>query len=136
MKKINYYYLVAGFLALLFSITHELNGQRALIPALYAGELDINTVTTFKYIWHIITAENSVFGIAFIIMAFYKEMEKVKFTAWMICAILVIRLLVIITTTLAMTGGQLGNLVIDIIAILVYTTIILLGTRVKTKSKI
>ena len=35
MKKINYYYL---------------NGQRALIPALYAGELDINTVTTFKYI--------------------------------------------------------------------------------------
>lgn len=33
MKKINYYYLVAGFLALLFSITHELNGQRALIPA-------------------------------------------------------------------------------------------------------
>lgn len=49
MKKINYYYLVAGFLALLFSITHELNG-RALIPALYAGELDINTVTTFKYI--------------------------------------------------------------------------------------
>ena len=40
MKKINYYYLVAGFL----------NGQRALIPALYAGELDINTVTTFKYI--------------------------------------------------------------------------------------
>ena len=50
MKKINYYYLVAGFLALLFSITHELNGQRALIPALYAGELDINTVTTFKYI--------------------------------------------------------------------------------------
>ena len=50
MKKINCYYLVAGFLALLFSITHELNGQRALIPALYAGELDINTVTTFKYI--------------------------------------------------------------------------------------
>ena len=88
MKKINYYYLVAGFLALLFSITHELNGQRALIPALYAGESDINTVTTFKYIWHIITAENSVFGIAFIIMAFYKEQEKVKFTAWLICAIL------------------------------------------------
>lgn len=51
MKKINYYYLVAGFLALLFSITHELNGQRALIPALYAGELDINTVTTFKYMY-------------------------------------------------------------------------------------
>ena len=88
MKKINYYYLVCRLLLVIFSITHELNGQRALIPALYAGELDINTVTTFKYIWHIITAENSVFGIAFIIMAFYKEQEKVKFTAWLICAIL------------------------------------------------
>ena len=50
MKKRKDDDLVAGFLALLSSITHELNGQRALIPALYAGELDINTVTTFKYI--------------------------------------------------------------------------------------
>ena len=41
MKKINYYYLVAGFLALLFSITHELNGQRALIPALYLSLIHI-----------------------------------------------------------------------------------------------
>lgn len=134
MKKINYYYLVAGFLAILFSITHELNGQQVLIPALYAGELDINTVTIFKYIWHIITAENSVFGIAFIIMAFYKEQEKVKFTAWLICAILLIRLFVIVATVLAMSGGQLSNLVVDIIAIIVYTTIILLGAR-RTKFK-
>lgn len=55
MKKINYYYLVAGFLALLFSITHELNGQRALIPALYAGGIrykyrnDIQVYLTYYY---------------------------------------------------------------------------------------
>ena len=73
MKKINFYYFVAGFLAILFSITHELNRQQVLLPALYTGELDITTVTTFKYIWHIFTAENFVFGIMFIIMAFYKE---------------------------------------------------------------
>lgn len=76
MKKINYYYLVAGFLALLFSITHELNGQRALIPALYAGELDINTVTTFKYIWHIITAENSVLVLLSLSWHFIKNRKK------------------------------------------------------------
>lgn len=132
MKKINYYYIVAGLLAVLFSITHELNGQRVLIPALYDGELDINTVTTFKYIWHIITAENSVFGIMFILMAFYKEQEKVIFSAWLICAILIIRLFIIVVTTLT-TGEHLGNLVIDIIAIIIYTIIILLGTRYKNK---
>ena len=94
MKKINYYYFVAGFLAILFSITHELNGQQVLLPALYTGELDITTVTTFKYIWHIITAENFVFGIMFIIMAFYKKQEQVRFAAWLICVILLIRLFV------------------------------------------
>lgn len=131
MKKVNYYYLVAGFLAILFSITHELNGQQISIPSLHAGKLDVNAVTTFKYIWHIITAENFVFGIAFIIMAFYKEMKNVRFSAWLICAILMIRLFVIVSTTLSMIGWQLTNLVVDIIAIMIYVMIILLGTRKK-----
>jgi hypothetical protein len=56
IKKTNYYYLVAGLLAILFSVTHELNGQHAVIPILSSNGLDINTVTTFRYIWHIITA--------------------------------------------------------------------------------
>ena len=135
MKKINYYYFVAGFLAILFSITHELNGQPVLLPALYTGELDITTVTTFKYIWHIITAENFVFGIMFIIMAFYKKQEQVRFAAWLICVILLIRLFVIVITTLMM-GGKMDNLGIDIIAIIVYTTIILLGTRAGNRIKV
>lgn len=127
MKKVNYYYLIAGFLAIIFSITHELNGQHSAIPALYSGKLDINTVTTFKYIWHIITAENFIFGIALIIMAFYKEIRNVRFTAWLICTILVTRLFVIAGTTLMINEGQL----IDVITITVYTIIILLGTRVR-----
>lgn len=134
MKKANYYYLVAGFLAILFSITHELNGQQAAIPALYAGNLDVNVVTTFKYIWHIITAENFVFGIAFILMAFCKEMKNVRSSAWLICAILIIRLFVIVGTTLIITGWQLSNLVVDIIAIIVYVMIILLGTKKRKHS--
>lgn len=131
MKKVNYYYLVAGFLAIVFSITHELNGQQISIPALYTGKLDVNAVTMFRYIWHIITAENFVFGIAFIIMAFYKEIKNVRFSAWLICAILMIRLFVIVGTTLTVVGWQLTNLVIDIIAIIVYVMIILLGTSKK-----
>lgn len=134
MKKVNYYYLVAGVLAILFSVTHELNGQQTYIPALHNGNLDVNAVTTFSYIWHIITAENFVFGIAFIIMAFCKEMKYVRFSALLICAILVIRLFVIVGTTLCTIGWQMTDLVVDIIAIIVYVTIIFLGTREKTKS--
>ena len=131
MKKANYYYLIAGFLAILFSITHELNGQHSAIPALHSGKLDINAITTFEYIWHIITAENFIFGITLIIMAFYKEIRNVKFTAWLICAILVTRLFVIVGIVLMIDEGQLINLMIDVIAIIIYTIIILLGTRVK-----
>lgn len=130
MRKINYYYLVAGLLAILFSITHELNGQHNAIPLLYSGNIDIHVATTFKYIWHIITAENLIFGITFIIMAFYKDAKNVKFTAWLISAILIIRLFVITCTTLMM-GGQIKDLLVDIIAIIIYTTIILFGTRSK-----
>lgn len=131
MEKVNYYYIAAGLLAILFSVTHELNGEHNTIPALFSGTLDINTTTTFKYIWHIITAENLIFGIAFIIMAFYKDKKNVRFAAWLICVILVTRLLVIVGTTLKMTGGQINDLMIDIIAIVIYTAIILVGTRIK-----
>lgn len=130
MKKVNYYYLIAGFLAILFSITHELHGQQTSLPALCARGLDVNTVTTFRYVWHIITIENCVFGIAFIIMSFCKRVKSIRFLAWFICVILIARLFVIISTTLIM-DGSLSNLGVDIIAIIIYVIIILLGTRVK-----
>lgn len=133
MRKINYYYLVAGLLAILFSVTHEFNGHHTTLPALYYGKLDINAIITFRYIWHIITAENFIFGIALIAMAFHKEIKNVRFTAWLICAILITRLFVIVGTTLIMTGGQLGHLLIDIIAIIVYVSIIRLGTKTKNE---
>jgi len=130
MKKLNYYYLIAGFLAILFSITHELHGQQTSIPALCARELDVNTVTTFRYVWHIITIENCVFGITFIVMSFCKRVKNIRFLAWLICAILITRLFVIISTTIIM-DGSLADLGVDIMAIIVYVIIILLGTRVK-----
>jgi hypothetical protein len=67
-------------------------------------------------------------------MAFHKEMKSVKLTAWLICAILIVRLFVIVCTTFTMTRGRVGELTIDIIAILIYVIIILLGTRAKKQS--
>lgn len=131
MKGINYYYIIAGLLAILFSVTHEINGHNNAIPAQFSGALDIHTVTTFKYIWHIITAENLIFGITFIAMAFYKERKGMRFIAWLICVILVARLLVITVTTIAISGCQINDIMIDIIAIVAYVAIILLGTRMK-----
>nr|WP_321520354.1 hypothetical protein [uncultured Macellibacteroides sp.] len=135
MKKVNYYYITAGLFAILFSITHELNGLQRVIPALSSGALDISAVTTINYIWHVITAENFIFGIAFIIMAFYRDRKNVRFSAWLICSILITRLFVIVGTTLIMTGGQINDLIIDIIAIVIYTAIILVGTRAKSDKK-
>lgn len=129
MRKANYYFLIAGFLAILFAVTHEIHGQRITIPSLYIGAVEMNTITTLKFVWHIITAENFIFGIAFIIMAFKKEIKNVRFTAWLICTILVIRLFVIAGTTLTISSGHLSDVIIDIIAISIYIVIIILGMR-------
>jgi hypothetical protein len=43
--------------------------------------------------------ENLVFGIAFIFMSFQSERSKSRFAAWMIAAILIVRLMVILGVT-------------------------------------
>jgi len=131
--KTNFYYLIAGILAIFFSITHELNGQSSVLPLLSSSPLDINNKVTLSFIWHIITAENFIFGFALLIMAFHKSSEKVRFTAWLICVVMVIRLIVIIVTTFSLRGFDLRDIWIDTIVIILYSTIILLGTMVKMK---
>ena len=127
----NYYYLVAGILAILFSISHAWNGQSVVLPTLNVEKISIETRTIFFYVWHIITAENMLFGIAFIIMAFYKDLSKVRFTAWMIALLMMVRLVVIIGGTLLFDASGLKNVLIDYIAIIVYVSIIILGIRIK-----
>ena len=92
----NYYYLVAGILAFLFSITHALNGQNTVLPSLNASSITTETKTIFFYVWHIITAENLLFGIAFLFMSFHKNLSKVKYAASIIAILLVIRWIVIL----------------------------------------
>jgi hypothetical protein len=129
----NYFYFVAGILGILFSFTHALNGQMAVLPLFEKFNQDLSLSITFFYLWHIITSENMIFAIAFLIMAFYKDLSQVKFTAWIISAIMIFRFFVIIGSTLLKNPTAFASSLVDGIAIIIYTGLIILGTRVKDK---
>ena len=133
IKVRNYYYLIAGVLAVLFAFTHAWNGQSAVLPTLGISPISVDTQTVFTYVWHIITAENLVFGIAFIFMSFQSERSKIRFAAWMIAAILIVRLMVILGVTAVVDVSGLMNSFIDSIAIVIYVALIILGTRIEKK---
>lgn len=134
IKIRNLYYLIAGVLAMLFAVTHVWNGQSAVLPALDSGAISMDTRTVFTYVWHIITAENLVFGIAFIFMAFQRERSKTRFAAWMISVILIVRLVVILGVTALLDVSKLAGTTIDSIAIVLYVALIILGTSMKKTS--
>lgn len=129
----NFYYLLAGVLAMLFAFTHAWNGQAAVLPTLDIKAISLSTLTVFTYVWHIITAENLVIGIAFMIMSFQLERSKIRLVAWMIVAILIVRLMVILGITALLDVSALTDILIDSVAILIYIALIILGTRMKKK---
>ncbi|MBX9781737.1 MAG: hypothetical protein K2X48_00450 [Chitinophagaceae bacterium] len=131
----NYYYLVAGILAVIFSITHALNGQTIVLPTLNVSTITVETKTIFFYVWHIITAENMLFGLVCLFMAFHKDLSRVRFSAWIIAILMIVRWLVIFGGTLLYNAEGLKNIVTDSIAIVIYVSLILLGIRVKDKQK-
>lgn len=133
IKVRNFYYLIAGVLAILFAVTHAWNGHSAVLPTLDIMTIFTDTRTVFTYVWHIITVENLVFGIAFIFMSFQSERSKVGFAAWMIAAILIVRLVVILGVTVLLNVSALSDTFIDSIAIVIYVALIILGTTMKKK---
>ncbi|WP_263575626.1 hypothetical protein [Paenibacillus vietnamensis] len=116
---------------MLFAVTHAWNGQSAVLPALGVGEISADTHTVFTYVWHIITAENLVFGIVFIIMSLKNDRSKIRFAAWMIVTILIVRLAVIVGVTAFHDVSALSDTLIDSIAIVIYVALVLIGTRMK-----
>ena len=54
----NYFYLIVGFLAVLFAVTHTLNGLETALPDLDGTSIDGSTKTIFTYAWHVIGIEN------------------------------------------------------------------------------
>jgi hypothetical protein len=141
MKKItskisaikNYYYLIAGILSIIFSFTHGWNVQTTVLPIVNASSIDLATKTIIFYVWHLITAENFVFGASFLVMAFYKDLSKVKFTAWFIAVMIIARWGVVFGSTLFKNINGLTDTFSDLIAIIIYVGLIILGTRVKNK---
>lgn len=129
----NYFYLTVGLLCILFAVTHTLNGTTTTLALLDNVEIENNAKVAFTYVWHIIGIENFVFGIALLIMAFRKNQLEVKFAAWLIIFILVMRWIVITFFTLSNNNGDLKQLIPDTIAIFVVIILLLLGTRVKMK---
>ncbi|MGE5431185.1 MAG: hypothetical protein ACM3QX_08930 [Syntrophomonadaceae bacterium] len=127
--KFNVYFLIVGILSILFSITHALNGHAAVLPLTEAADFGIVAKTTIFYVWHIITIENLIFGIAFLIMAFYKDSSKVKFAAWIIAIIILARWVIIFGSTLLKDIDGVNNIVIDSAAIMVFVGMIILGIR-------
>ncbi|WP_379141222.1 hypothetical protein [Paenibacillus sp. sgz500992] len=133
IKIKNYYYLIAGVLAILFAVTHAWNGQSVVLPTLFVNDIAMDTRIIFRYVWHIITAENLVFGIVFIILSFQSERSKIRSAAWTIALLLLVRLMVILGVTAFYDVSALTDTLIDSIAILIYVAFIILGIRMKGK---
>ncbi|MFX4263638.1 hypothetical protein ACOBQJ_15740 [Pelotomaculum propionicicum] len=131
--KVNIYFLIVGILSILFSFTHALNGHTTVLSLIDATNFEITMKTTIFYVWHIITVENLIFGIAFLVMAFYKDSANVKFTAWMVAIIILARWGIIFGSTLLKDFGGIKNTLIDSAAIIIFVGLIILGIRKKDK---
>lgn len=133
--KFNIYYLIVGILSILFCFTHVWSGHAVVLPLIDAANLETITKITIFYVWHIISIENLIFGIVFIVMAFYKDSTKVKFTAWTIAIIILARWITILGSSLLKDIDSLQNALIDSAAIIVFVALIILGIIKKDKAR-
>src|SRR5699024_12164387 len=97
-----------------------------------AMSTDVQTI--FTYVWHIITVENLIFGIVFFLMSFQSEQSSARLVAWVIAAILIVRLLVILGVTALINASALSYTLIDSFAIVLYFTLIILVTLMQIDS--
>ena len=87
-------------------------------------------MTVFTYQWYIIIAEQLVFGIALIIIAFQKIIAKIKIAVWVITAILFVRGVTTVVVTVSMGISNITNLLTSSIALFALFALMLLGNRV------
>ena len=64
----------------------------------------------------------------------FKDLSKVKFTAWFIAVIIIARWVVIFGSTLSQNINGLTDTLFDLIAIIIYVGLIILGTRIKDRT--
>lgn len=129
----NYFYLIVGFICLLSSITHTLNGLNTSLSILSNSIIDTDTQVVFTYIWHIIAAENIVFGMALLIMAFHKNRMTGKYIVWFIIAILAVRWVTITSVTLLNNFSNITKLIPESLVMWLIIILLWLGSKKKEK---
>lgn len=130
----NVFYLIAGLLLVVLAVTHTLFGLETALPILHGSDIDIGTITVFTFQLHMIGAQDLLYGIAALIMAFQKDMTKVKFVALLLTTILIARWGIMALVTVVY--GNIGtDLLTSSIAFLVVIMLLLLGVRKKDKGE-
>jgi len=137
MNKIrNYYFLIVGLLSVLFSVSHGWFGETTVLPLIESSNLDLSTRTAVFYTWHMSTAENFIFGIVFFIMAFYKDVTKLKFTVWLIVSIVVIRYAVFFVSTWIKNKSGINEAIPELVILIIYVVLILMGISRRKLKKV
>ncbi len=131
----NIYYFILGLLSILFAFTHYQSGQNSTLQQLDTSTISNATRTTLITVWHIITAENLIFGLTFLAMAFSDNMSKVRSTAQLIGTLLMARLTVIIIGVINHNSSDFNSVIYDVIAIIVFVVLVVLGTQVKDEDE-
>jgi len=127
----NAFYLIAGLLFVFLAATHTWFGLETALPILHSSDIDNSTITIFTFQLHMIGMQDLLYGTAAIIMAFQKDMTKVKFVAWLLIAILLARW--IIMTIVTVTYGNVTDLLTSSVAFLILIILLFFGARVKNK---
>lgn len=81
----------------------------------------------FLYVWHIISAENLLFGVVLLFMSVSKDLSKVRFTAWIIVFLMIVRWIVIIGSTLIYNAKGFESTWKESLAFAIFISIIILG---------
>jgi hypothetical protein len=71
----NYYYLVAGILAILFAISHAWNGQTTVLPSINVDKITADTKTIFSALVRVPTNHSLQSTFAIIKLPIHKHME-------------------------------------------------------------
>lgn len=132
LKKItNIYCFVVGCLCILAAFSHTFNGIHSSLPVINNANISTNIMIEFNYLWHIIGAENLIFGIILLIMAFYKKEKQSNIAIWLIISILTIRCIIIILCSKFIGNLNMSSIIIDSIVILLIICLLILGLRKK-----
>jgi len=129
----NIFYLIAGLLLIVLAVTHTMFGLGTALPTLHGSDIGIDIITVFTFQLHMIGVQDLLYGIAAIVMAFQKDLSKVKFAAWLLTAILIARWAIMALVTVAY--GNVGtDLLTSSIAFLIVIILLLLGVICKKKT--